>query len=188
VLLEKLSARQRAAFLLHDVFGYEYQELAATLQTTPANARQLVARARQELARDRPRFATDRRRATALAERFLTISRSSDTAALLSLLSPDAIAHADGGGKFAAARNPIVGPDRVARFVASVVRKWTAHGEVRVAPVNGTPGLLWFRGGRLAAVLTVGIDAGAASVDRVFMVLNPDKLQWPDRIRSWAPP
>ena len=178
VLLERLSSRQRAAFLLHDVFGYEQGEVAAALQTTTSNARQLVTRARQELAGERARFASDRKRAAALAERFLSISTGSDAAALLPLLSPDAVAHADGGGKFAAARNPIVGADRVARFIAGVVRKWSASGTVRVEPVNAEPGLLWLRRGRLAAVLTLGVNA-EGTIDRVFIVVNPDKLHWP---------
>ena len=180
VLLERLSARQRAAFLLHEVFGYEHGEVAAALETTKANARQLVTRARQELAKERARFSSDRTRASALAERFLAITTSGEAAALLPLLSADVVAHADGGGKFAAARNPIVGADRVARFMAGVVRKWSASGTVRIAPVNGAPGLLWFRPGRLAAVLTVGVNAEGA-IDRVFMVMNPDKLRWPAR-------
>jgi RNA polymerase sigma-70 factor, ECF subfamily len=176
VLLERLTPTQRAAFLLREVFGFEYAELARMLDTTAANARQLVRRAKQQIASGRPRFASDHGAAGRLAERFLTACTGGDLDALLELLSADAVAYADGGGKFAAARRPIVGAARVARFVASVVSKWRAAGEVRVAAVNGGIGLLLHASGRLRAVLTIGA-ADAERVGSVFIVVNPDKLR-----------
>ena len=96
-------------------------------------------------------------------------------AALVEMLSADAVAYADGGGKFAAARRPIVGSERVARFVASVVAKWRGVGELRVSAVNGGVGLLHYVDGALRAVMTVA--TGDARVDRVFIVVNPDKVR-----------
>jgi RNA polymerase sigma-70 factor, ECF subfamily len=176
VLLERLTPTQRAAFLLREVFGFEYAELARMLETSEANARQLVQRAKGHITSGRQRFAPDHRVADQLAERFLTACTGGDLDALLEMLSADAIAYADGGGKFAAARRPIVGATRVARFVSSVVNKWRASGDVRVAAVNGGIGLLFHAGGRLRAVLTIGA-ADTRRVDSVFIVVNPDKLR-----------
>lgn len=177
VLLERLTPTQRAAFLLREVFGFEYAEVARMLQTSEPNARQLVQRAKQHIAAGRPRFAPDRRAAAQLAERFLTACSGGDMQALLEMLSADAVAYADGGGKFAAARRPILGAARVARFVASVVNKWRASGDVRPAAVSGGIGLLFHAGGRLRAVLTIATADDRRHVASVFIVVNPDKLR-----------
>jgi len=175
MLLERLTPTQRAAFLLREVFEFDYAEVARMLETSVANARQLVQRAKQHLAQARPRFATDRRAAQDLTRSFLTACESGDTHQLVTLLSEHAVAYADGGGKFAAARQPIVGVDRVARFVAGIVAKWHASGVVQVAPVSGGLGLVFQAGGRMRAVLTV--DIGATDlIETVFVMVNPDKL------------
>jgi RNA polymerase sigma-70 factor (ECF subfamily) len=93
---------------------------------------------------------------------------------LVALLADDAIAWSDGGGKFAAARRPVVGAEHVARFVAGVVHKWLSAGEVRIDPVNGGLGLSLHANGRLRGVLT--IDSSGGRVAQVFIVVNPDKL------------
>jgi len=177
VLLERLTPTQRAAFLLRDVFGFEYADVARILQTSEPNARQLVQRAKRHITEGRQRFAPDPRVAAQLAERFLAACAGADMEALLDMLASDATAYADGGGKFAAARRPIVGASRVARFVASVVAKWQAAGAVRVAPVNGGIGLLFHAGARLRAVLTIAAADDARHVGGVFIVVNPDKLR-----------
>jgi len=183
VLLERLTPTQRAAFLLREVFAFDYADVARILDTTEANGRQLVQRAKQHIAAGRPRFSADRKAASVLSERFLKASSDGDLDALVEMLSADAVAYADGGGKFAAARRPIVGSERVARFVASVVAKWRGVGEVRVSAVNGGVGLLHYVGGALRAVMTVAA-ADAWRVDRVFIVVNPDKVRVTPRIRS----
>ena len=175
VLLERLTPAQRAAFLLREVFGFEYPQVAGIIETSEANARQLVQRARRHIAAGRPRFASDATQAEALAQRFLGACTTGDMDGLVALLADDAVAWADGGGKFAAARRPVVGAGRVARFVASVVGKWRRSGTVRVAPVSGGVGLLFERRGRVRAVLTIGSDDGGR-VRGVYIVVNPDKL------------
>jgi RNA polymerase sigma-70 factor (ECF subfamily) len=176
VLLERLTPTQRAAFLLREVFGFDYPDVARIVETSESNARQLVQRARQHIAAGRPRFASDARQADELARRFLAACTTGDTDGLLALLADDAVAWADGGGKFATARRPVSGADRVARFVASVVRKWSAWGELRIAPVSGGVGLLVHARGRLRAVMTVAAGTGGQRVGSVFIVMNPDKL------------
>jgi RNA polymerase sigma-70 factor (ECF subfamily) len=178
VLLERLTPSQRAAFLLREVFGFEYPENARAVGTSEANARQLVQRSKQHVAAGRPRFASDAGHADQLTRRFLEACKSGELDQLVSLLSSEAVAWADGGGKFAAARREVVGADRIARFVASVVRKWTESGEVRIAPVNGGLGLVFVAGDRLRAVMTIDVEPSSDRVDKVFIVVNPDKLGW----------
>ena len=175
MLLERLTPTQRAAFLMREIFGFDSSDVASMLGTSEANVRQLVSRAKQHVAAERPRFNSNRRTADELAERFLGACTTGNMEVLLHMLTADAIAYADGGGKFAAARRPVVGASRVARFVASVVAKWRASGEVRLAAVNGGIGLLLHAGGRLRAVMTIAADQDGR-VCRVFIMVNPDKL------------
>lgn len=174
VLLERLTPAQRAAFLLREVFGYEYPEVARILETSEANCRQLVQRGKQGIASGRRRFSGDTGAADDLARRFLDACATGDLDRLVALLAEDAVAWSDGGGKFAAARRPVMGAERVARFLAAVVAKWRASGDVRIDAVNGGTGLSFHVGGRLRGVITV--DASAGRVGQVFMVVNPDKL------------
>ena len=177
VLLERLTPTQRAAFLLRDVFDYEYADVARILGVTEANARQLVQRAKRHIAEKRPRFESTSVRSTELAQCFLDACRTGDADALVGMLADDVVAWADGGGKFSAARRPVHGIDRVARFVRSVAAKWRESGSVAVEPVNGGVGLLFRAGGRLRAVLTVGADSESGRVKSVFIQVNPDKLE-----------
>lgn len=176
VLLERLTPTQRAAFLLREVFDFEYAAVARVLETSEANARQLVQRAKQHIAAGRSRFSSDTKQADELARRFLTACTTGDVGGLLSILAEDAVAWSDGGGKVAAARRPVIGADRVARFVASIVRKWSASGDVEIAPVNGGVGLLFSRAGRVRAVMTIAADRSGERVGDVFVMRNPDKL------------
>jgi len=174
VLLERLTPTQRAAYLLREVFGYEYAEVSRMLEMTEANCRQLVQRAKQAIATGRPRFARDPGAAHDLARRFLDACTTGDVDGLVALLTDDAVAWSDGGGKFAAARRPVTGAERVARLLAGVMRKWRSSGDVRLEPVSGGLGLAFHRGGRLCGVITV--DSAAERVAQVFIVMNPDKL------------
>src|SRR6185295_4364072 len=109
--LERLSPLERAAFLLHDVFGVPFEEVAATIQREPAACRQIAARARTHVQAARPRFQVERQRGIELAEAFFTASRSGDMKALAAMLAADVSLHADGGGKRPAATAPIFGFD-----------------------------------------------------------------------------
>ena len=176
VLLERLTPTQRAAFLLREVFAFEYADVARILRSTEANARQLVQRAKRHIAEGRPRFTSDARQADELSRLFLAACTTGDMQGLVSLLSDDAVAWADGGGNFAAARHPVTGTERVSRFVASVVAKWLASGDVAMEAVNGGVGLLFHAGGHLRAVMTVATDTTVGRVQGVFIQVNPDKL------------
>ena len=178
VLLETLSPAERAAYVLREVFGYEFDEIAGLLDTTPANARQVVSRARHRLGRRERRFAPGPDRADELAGRFFAACRSGDVRAIESMLAADVVLYSDGGGKAFAARRPVVGVHKVANLLAVVFRKLARVGRLTVTTVNGRPGVVAAVGGRPVEVVTVAADGGA--VGAVYVVLNPDKLcRWP---------
>jgi RNA polymerase sigma-70 factor (ECF subfamily) len=142
VLLERLTPVERAAYLLREVFRYEYAEVAAIIERTEANSRQLVTRARKHLEAGRPRFDADEAARDALLERFLEAAEEGDLQGLEELLAKDAVLYADGGGKVIAPQRPLVGAVLIARFMAGVAHMRRAFGEfeTRLVRVNGQPG------------------------------------------------
>jgi RNA polymerase sigma-70 factor (ECF subfamily) len=144
VLLERLTPVQRAAYLLREVFGYEYAEIAGIIEQTEVNSRQLVTRARKHLEAGRPRFDADEAARDALLERFLAAAEEGDLEALEELLAKDAVLYADGGGKAMAPQEPLFGAPLIARFMAGVPQLRRAFGEfeTRLVRVNGQPGRL----------------------------------------------
>jgi RNA polymerase sigma-70 factor, ECF subfamily len=144
VLLERLTPVERAAYLLREVFGYEYAEIADIIEQTEVNSRQLVTRARKHLEASRPRFDADEAARDELLERFLAAAEEGDVEALEELLAKDAVLYADGGGKAMAAPEPLYGAAVIARFMAVVAQVRRAFGEfeTRLVRVNGQPGRL----------------------------------------------
>jgi RNA polymerase sigma-70 factor (ECF subfamily) len=142
VLLERLTPVERAAYLLREVFGYQYAEIANVIEQTEVNSRQLVTRARKHLEANRPRFDPDEAARDALLERFLAAAEDGDLEALEELLAKDAVLYADSGGKAMAPREPIFGAALIARFMAAVaqVRPGSGALESRRVRVNGQPG------------------------------------------------
>jgi RNA polymerase sigma-70 factor (ECF subfamily) len=142
VLLERLTPVERAAYLLREVFGYQYAEIAGIIEQTEVNSRQLVTRARKHLEASRPRFDADEAARDALLERFLAAAEDGDVKALEELLAKDAVLYADGGGKAIASPEPIFGGALIARFMAIVAQGRRAYGEfeMRRVRVNGQPG------------------------------------------------
>ncbi|MFO0847991.1 MAG: RNA polymerase sigma factor SigJ [Gemmataceae bacterium] len=173
LLLERLTADERAAFLLRTVFDYEYAEIAGVLGKAEPAVRQLVSRARGRLGLDGDRrFPTTPARADGLVERFVAACRAGDVKAVEAMLAEDAEVHSDGGGKVSAARVVIRGRDKVARFLTGVFRKrWLQ--DVGVTSVNGEPGLVFRSGGRVVSVLSLRVEGG---VRAVYITVNPDKL------------
>jgi RNA polymerase sigma-70 factor, ECF subfamily len=143
VLLERLSPAERAAYLLREVFGYEYAEIVDIIERTEVNSRQLVARARKHLEANRPRFHVDDAAHEALLERFLAAAEEGDVRALEELLAKDAVLYADGGGKAMAPPEPLFGAAMIARFMAGVAQvRRAGEFETRLVRVNGQPGRL----------------------------------------------
>jgi RNA polymerase sigma-70 factor (ECF subfamily) len=174
VVLERLSPAERAAWLLHEAFEYDYPEIARALDKSEAACRQLVSRARRHLKEARPRFAPDRAQADAIAARFARAAATGDRNALMELLAPGAELWSDGGGKALAALNVIAGADRVARFMMGVTRKQPASMRRVFARINGMPGLIAWQDG--VPYFTLSLDIVDGRIAGVYIVRNPDKL------------
>jgi RNA polymerase sigma-70 factor (ECF subfamily) len=141
VLLERLTPVERAAYLLREVFGYAYAEIAGIIEQSEVNSRQLVTRARKHLEASRPRFDADEAARDALLERFLAAAEEGDLEALEELLAKDAVLYADSGGKAMAPQEPLFGAAVIARFMAAVSQGRPAGElESRRVRVNGQPG------------------------------------------------
>jgi RNA polymerase sigma-70 factor, ECF subfamily len=190
--LDRLSPLERAAFLLHDVFDYSFTEVAHALGRNEAACRQLASRARSRVRESRPVGSLPVRTAAssvdpkhaALVSAFITASRSGDIDTLTRLLATDAKLVTDGGGKVSAALNVIEGADRVAAFLAGVVRKgWTDDVTVRFDTINGLPGLII--SGPKGLIQTNAFEIENDVVKAIYVVRNPDKLR--HVTSSWAP-
>jgi RNA polymerase sigma-70 factor (ECF subfamily) len=174
-ILESLSPAERAAFLLREVFDTEYEEVAGALETTEANARQLVKRAREHLRDRRPRFPVDREHHRTILREFAAACMTGDPSRVAGLLTENVVAYSDGGGKAPGPINAIAGQDRVSRFLAGVAKKGAAGLQVQLASVNGQAGLLLSSGSRPVSIVTIDIDEHDR-IHSIFIVNNPDKL------------
>jgi RNA polymerase sigma-70 factor (ECF subfamily) len=179
LLLERLSPAERAVFLLRESFDFSYREIAAVLGKTEAACRQIERRARQRLEAGRsPRAPAPPAEHERLLQGFLRAVRSGDVDGLVALLAQDAVLTSDGGGKAHAARKPLVGAELITRFLLNLARM-AANGrwENRRALVNGRPGSLNYFNGNLISVFTMDVEDGR--IQRLYFVLNPDKLPRP---------
>ncbi|GAB4589551.1 RNA polymerase sigma-70 factor [Nocardia sp. IFM 10818] len=173
-LLERLTPAERAVFVLREAFGYAHREIADMLDLTEANSQQLYRRATQRVREDRPRFDPAPAHARELFEKFLAAAASGDLASLEAMFTADIVSTADGGGKVTAARRPIVGPARVARYVAGLFAQEVPGLELAVEEVNGAVSLVVRTFGAVFGIATV--DFIGDKVAGVHLVLNPDKL------------
>jgi RNA polymerase sigma-70 factor (ECF subfamily) len=178
MVLEKLTPTERAAYVLHEAFDYPYRDVAAVLETSEDNARQLAARARRKLAAQRPaaRVEDDARRR--LLGAFVAAARDGDVARLEALLAADVVNHADGGGVVHASRVPLHGRERVARAVVGVVAKfWGEDATTEAVDVNGAPAIL-ARAADGAPIAVLAIEAGdpADGIATILWQVNPEKL------------
>jgi len=175
--LERLSPLERAAFLLHDVFGLGFEEVAETIQRDPASCRQLAGRARTHVREARPRFQVEKQRGLALAEAFFAASRSGDMKALGAMLAADVSLHADGGGKRPAATEPIFGIDAVMKVHEYLAARFRKNGSklVRAGFVNGLPGFITLEADGELSTTALEIEDG--KVAAIYVVGNPDKLR-----------
>ncbi|WP_263649701.1 sigma-70 family RNA polymerase sigma factor [Mesorhizobium sp. J8] len=175
--LERLSPLERAAFLLHDVFGLQFEEVAAEIEREPAACRQLAARAREHVREARPRFKVENQRGLEIAEAFFNASRSGDMKALGAMLSADVTAHADGGGKRPAATEPALGFEAVMTQYA-VVAAWLKDNPstlIRYGFINGLPGFVTQEvDGELQ---TTALDIEDGKIAAIYVMRNPDKLR-----------
>jgi RNA polymerase sigma-70 factor, ECF subfamily len=176
VLLERLTPVERAVFLLHDVFDYDFEEVGRIVHKSPATCRQHAVRARRFIAENRPRFDADNAERDELMRRFIAAAESGDVHGLIEVLAEDAIVHGDGGGKVPQWFAPIVGADNIARMFATLGRQLRRLGSTfEVHEVNGQPGAV-FRGPRGGVMSVMSFEVVGGRVATIRSVVNPDKL------------
>jgi RNA polymerase sigma-70 factor, ECF subfamily len=174
--LERLSPLERAAFLLHDVFEIELNEVAATLEREPAACRKLASRAREHVRQARPRFNVSPERGDEIAHAFYVASRAGDVGALTRLLAEDVVVYSDGGGKRTAATKPIFGNRRAVRFYEGLARKAGCRPSsgYRSTRIDGLPGFITLS--EDGQPQTTAIAVSDDRIVAIYMVRNPDKL------------
>jgi RNA polymerase sigma-70 factor, ECF subfamily len=177
LVLERLSPLERASFLLHDVFGLDFADVASALQRGEAACRQLAARARAHIEDARPRFPASREQGARLAAAFAAAAQQGDVATLTKLLADDAVLYSDGGGKRIAALNPIIGADKILRFLDGITRKNTAVSSLQARPatVNGLAGFVLREEG--GAIDTMAFEHDGSRIVAIYVVRNPEKLR-----------
>jgi RNA polymerase sigma-70 factor, ECF subfamily len=176
LLLERLSPLERAVFVLREVFGFGFGEVASAVGRSEAACRQLAVRARRHMDVGRPRFEADRREREELASRFFGALREGDVEGLRELLAADVQLVGDGGGKAPTLARSIIGAEKVSRVLASVF-PWLVRIDVTLEPreVNGQPGAI-FRDRDNRVLLTVTLDVLDGQIQAIRSVSNPDKL------------
>ncbi len=175
VVLETLSPLERAVFLLREVFDYEYDEIAAIVDKSESNVRQIAHRAKEHVAAKRPRFQTTRAEQERVTQQFIQACANGDVQGVLALLAPDVVTRGDGGGKVSAATRPVYGAERVGRLMAWLLARIPAGFVMRTAEVNGQTALIGYQDGRPFIVMSLEIVNGR--VQNIYNVLNPDKLR-----------
>lgn len=173
--MERLSPLERAAFLLHDVFGFSFNEVAQAIGRDSAACRQLAARARAHVRNSRPRFPVSAEQSQSIVDAFFTATRGGDLKALVSLLSENVVTYTDGGGKVPSAYRPVIGCDKVSRFFVGLHRKPGFHSRLLVAHcrIDGLPSFVSLEQG-LVQTTSLLIEEGVISA--IYIVRNPDKL------------
>lgn len=177
VVLETLSPDERAVFVLREVFGFDYDEIGAAVDKSVAAARQVAHRAREHVQARRRRFTpVDLKENARITAEFLAAAATGDVQAVLSMLAPEAVWTADGGGKATAARRPVVGADKVAKAVIGLMRRSKQWAGVRLETVvcNSAPAVVVYRGDHLEGIFIVEIAGGL--ITNLYAMRNPDKL------------
>jgi len=174
--LERLSPLERAAFILHDVFGVGFDEISEAIGRDPAACRQLASRARANVRAERPRFDVPKQRGLEIAEAFFAASRGGDMSTLQAMLAADVAMYADGGGKKSAARMPMIGLDMVMRLHASLAHLFTTHGStiIRYGFINGLPGFVTLE--HDDTLQTTALEVVDGKIVGIYVTRNPDKL------------
>jgi RNA polymerase sigma-70 factor (ECF subfamily) len=174
VVLEALSPLERAVFVLREAFGFPHAEIAEIVGRSEPAVRQLARRARDHVREGRPRFEADQETRRRLTERFLAACTTGDLDGLMAVLAPGVTLVGDGGGRARAPRRPIQGAAKVARFLLAIAAEPLPVGRIRLAQVNGGPGIVV--SSEDAAVAALVLDVADGLVQGIQLVANPDKL------------
>ncbi|HEY3872803.1 MAG TPA: RNA polymerase sigma-70 factor [Actinocrinis sp.] len=182
LVLETLAPTERAVFVLRDVFGLEYDEIAQAVEKSPAAIRQIAHRARTHVAARRPRGVVSQSETRDALAAFQRAIETGDLQCLVDVLAPDVVCLGDGGGIKQAVLNPIVGADKVGRLLLGGLRRLTVEVSVQPAQVNGYPALIIRLDGELDTVTALRIDDGM--VTGIYAVRNPEKLSHMQRVNT----
>ena len=175
VVLETLGPDERAVFVLREVFGFGYDEIGAAVGKSTATVRQIAHRAREHVQARRKRFEpVDPQVGAQITAQFLETAANGDVEALMSMLAPDAVWIADGGGRVSAARRPVVGARKVAAAVAGLGRKGVPDMRIELATYNGAPAAVVYSGEDIDVVITAEITDGLIAA--LYVIRNPEKL------------
>lgn len=172
-MLEALSPAERTAFVLHDVFGHPFADVAEIVGRSPDAVRQLAARARRHVEAGRPRHPVTPDEQRAVVAAFAAAAVEGDIERLVTLLEADAVVHSDGGGAVSASRKPVAGAERIARMMVALARKRAGRIRASFVDVNGRPGILLEADGE-RTVMAFALDGGR--ITEIDMVRNPAKL------------
>jgi RNA polymerase sigma-70 factor (ECF subfamily) len=175
LMLEALGPAERAVFLLHEVFGYDYTETAAIVDKSEANCRQIVKRAKEHLQTGAKPSAPPTAQARRLVEEFLAAAESGDMQHVLALLADTSTVHSDGGGKVRAAGRVIRGADHVSRFLLGIWPRFMAGVKPSLININGAPGFVVSSGGQVHYAFS--FEIADAHIQAIYIVCNPDKLR-----------
>ncbi|MBE7550056.1 MAG: RNA polymerase sigma-70 factor [Anaerolineales bacterium] len=175
VLLEKLTPYERAVFLLREVFNYDYEEIAAIIGQKAATCRQYFSRAKKHLTDHRPRFEVQTKAHTEITTQFLAACQTGDLAGLEQLLAEEVVCVTDGGGKVGAPTRPIIGRDRVARFLLGLMKQVPAGFRAELALINGELGIVGRVKDKITGTAVLDIQNG--QIQQIWAVHNPDKLK-----------
>lgn len=175
VLLERLSVVERAVYVLREVLGYSYEEIAETVHKSVTNCRKIYSRAQKKLQSELPSASIDRARENELAQIFVQASQTGSFDRFIQMLAEDAVLVMDGGGIVRAALRPIIGQQRIEALLQGIAPKGYFAGHLRAIQANGRIGMLLVRENKPVLVVCFGWDQ-QQRINRVFMLSNPEKL------------
>ncbi|WP_332819941.1 sigma-70 family RNA polymerase sigma factor [Sphingopyxis sp.] len=177
IALERLSPLERAAFLLHDVFGLSFEAVAESIGRETSACRKLASRARAHIHDARPRFAVEKEEGLRLAAAFFSASRTGDLATLRAMLAKDVITYADGGGQVSAPSSPLIGLDAVIARHAGLARLFAVRPSrlIRYSIIDGLPGFITIEEENTVQTTALNIEQG--KVVAIYVTRNPDKLR-----------
>lgn len=177
LLMEQLSPVERAVFILKAAMEFDYPAIAEIVEKSESNCRQIYSRVKKKLQHEHPVPATNSKYAKNLISSFIQATKTGNFDPFLQALTDDAILFSDGGGKVRSALRPIYGSKRIMAFWSGISRKGSLRGEMRVVMINGAPGILLIRDGRLVMTISLELHPEGHQVHRIYAVTNPEKLK-----------
>lgn len=175
VVLKKLTPIQRAVFILHEIFDYDYSHISGIINKPEANCRKIAQRAREQVGKNKPRFKPAEEQHHRLVKLFIEAVKDGQTTELENMLAEDAIFYSDSGGKVPAAGKPVKGSKKITRFMLGIQKKAPEEIHFEFRHVNGYPGIVAYIGGKLHSVWSFSIEQ--EKIRNIFVVLNPEKLE-----------